>query len=242
MAGVLDKKAIVLCGSSGIGFGIASQLKMDGARVAITGRSEARLKDAQNRMQLDHVISVDHSLPLKTKEGVTALIQKLGGLDILVIHSPAPPRGSLESTSLEQWQDGFQKITLTAIEAIQSSLEQLKRSRAPRIIFILSTAAKEPISGLLVSSTLRAGMLGLMKSISKEFSPHQITVNAILPGYTRTGDAVITGQNHLESLIPLQRLAEPFEHGKLVTYLASDEAGYITGQTIAIDGGLNKGI
>jgi 3-oxoacyl-[acyl-carrier protein] reductase len=242
MSGVHQKKAIVMCGSSGIGFGIASQLKADGAIVGITGRSEARLKDACHRTGINHVASVDHSLPFKTKGAISGLITKLDGLDILVIHSPAPPRGPVETTTLEHWQDGFQKITLSAIEAIQASLPSLKKSTAPRIVFILSTAAKEPIPGLMVSSTLRAGMLGLMKSLSKELAHHQITVNAVLPGYTRTGDAVISGQNHLESLVPLGRLAEPFEHGKLVSFIASEEAAYITGQTIAVDGGFNKGI
>jgi 3-oxoacyl-[acyl-carrier protein] reductase len=242
MASLVSKKAIVLCGSSGIGFGIASELKMEGVRTAITGRTESKLKDAQNRTGIDFIKSVDHAFPRKTKEAVFALCENLEGLDILVIHSPAPPKGLVETTTLEQWQDGFQRITLVAIEAIQSALPYLKNSKSPRIIFILSTAAKEPIPGMLVSSTLRAGMLGLMKSLSRELAPHQITVNAILPGYTRTGDAAVTGQHHLESLIPLQRLAEPLEHGKLVKFLASDEASYITGQTIAVDGGLNKGI
>ena len=242
MAGVAGKKAIVLCGSAGIGFGIASQLKSDGAIVAITGRSEDRLRDAQNRIGIDHVASVDHSIALKTKEGITSLLQKMGNVDILVIHSPGPPKGQIETTRLEQWQEGFQKITLSAVEAIQACLPSLKISSAPRIIFILSTAAKEPIPSLIVSSTLRAGMLGLMKSMSRELSSFQITVNAVLPGYTRTSDAEVSGANHLESLIPLQRLAEPFEHGKLVSYLASEEAGYITGQAISIDGGFSKGI
>ena len=242
MGSLVGKKAIVLCGSSGIGFGIASELKMAGAQVAITGRAENKLKDAQNRIGIDYVGSVDHAFPFKTKEAVTGLCKNLEGLDILVLHSPPPPKGTFETTSLEQWQDGFQRITLMAIEAIQSALPYLKNSNSPRIIFILSTAAKEPMQGLLVSSTLRAGMLGFMKSLSRELAPHQITVNAVLPGYTRTGDAVVTGQNHLESLIPLRRLAEPLEHGKLVKFLASDEASYITGQTIAVDGGLSKSV
>ena len=86
-------------------------------------------------------------------------------------------------------------------------------------------------------------MLGLMKSPSRELATHQITVNAMLPGYPRTDDPYVSGKNaQLESLIPLQCLAEPFEHGKLVSFLASDGAAYLTGQAIALDGGLNKGI
>jgi 3-oxoacyl-[acyl-carrier protein] reductase len=243
LASLLRKKAIVMCGSSGIGFGIASQLKMDGADVGITGRDLGRLKDAQHKSDLNQIAQADHGVASQTQTAIASLSEKLGGLDILVIHSPPPPKGLVESVSLFSWADGFQKITLSAIEAIQAALPHLKHSTSPRIIFILSTAAREPIPGMLVSTTLRSGMLGLMKSLSRELATHQITVNAVLPGYTRTDDPHVSGKNaQLESLIPLQRLAEPFEHGKLVSFLASDGAAYLTGQTIALDGGLNKGI
>ncbi len=236
------RKAIVLCGSSGIGLGIAEQLKAEDAQVAITGRDVEKLKEATRKLSLDSYESVDHGESLKTFDAVTKLVDIFQGLDILVIHAAPPPKGTFDLLKIGHWNEGFQKITLASVEAIQAALPALRKSKHPRIIFVLSTAAKEPIPGLLISSTLRAGMLGMMKSLARELAPDLIAVNAVLPGYTKTSDAVIASQSNLESLIPLKRLANPSEHGKFITFLASDDGAYITGQTLALDGGFIRGV
>lgn len=240
--GVLSgKRAIVLCGTSGIGLGIATELKHAGAHVAMTGRDLEKLQLVK-ASGIDFGFSADHSIAGQTTESVQKLIETLGGLDVLLLNSPPPQKGKFEALSLAQWQDGFQKILLSSVEAIQAALPALKKSNSPRILFSLSTAAKEPIPGLLVSSTIRAGMLGLVKSLSREFAEYGITVNAILPGYTQTGDAVIQKSSGLADAIPLKRLALPNEHGKLAVFLASPDAAYLTGQIIANEGGLLQGI
>ena len=238
--GKLDgKKALVLCASGGIGFGIASELLNEGARVAVTGRTAERLLEARSLMPIEETVQVDHSFPGSTRPAVEKLIEKWGGLDILVLHSPAPVKGYVEYLKPEDWKDGFQKLYLAPLEALQASLPALKSSVSPRVIFVLSTAAREPIPGLPISSSLRAGLASLTKSLSRELASEQITVNAILPGYTRTGDPLITGgSSHIEQTVQLKRLAEPFEHGKLAAFLAAPESAYITGQVIAVDGGL----
>jgi 3-oxoacyl-[acyl-carrier protein] reductase len=241
MSILMGKRAIVLCGTSGIGLGIANELKQAGAQVAVTGRDLGKLELAKKKGN-DFGFSADHSVPGKTTEAVQMLTEALGGLDVLVLNSPPPPKGKFEALSIEQWQEGVQKILLSAVEAIQAALPSLKQSESPRIIFSLSTAAKEPIAGLLVSSTIRAGMLGMVKTLSREFAEYKITVNALLPGYTQTEDAVIQKSTGLAEQIPLKRLATPNEHGKLVAFLASPDAAYLTGQVIANDGGLLQGI
>jgi 3-oxoacyl-[acyl-carrier protein] reductase len=239
MAALSGKKALVLCGSGGIGFGIASELLNGGARVAVTGRSLERLLEARNLMPIEEAIQVDHAVPGATAPVVEKLLEKWGGLDILILHSPAPRKGRVEFLKPEDWSDGFQKLFLAPLEALQAALPALKRSLSPRVVFVLSTAAREPIPGLPISSALRAGLVSLCKSLSREWAEDQITVNALLPGYTRSSDPIVTaGAGHLEQSVPLKRLAEPFEHGRLVAFLASPESSYITGQAIAVDGGL----
>jgi 3-oxoacyl-[acyl-carrier protein] reductase len=132
------------------------------------------------------------------------------------------------------------------LEAITEALPALKESESGRIIFVLSTAAKEPIDGLLISSTLRAGTLGLVKSLSREFAAYGITVNAVLPGYTETPGlkSVVDDEKKAKLLkhIPLNKMALVCDHGALISFLSEARNNYITGQAIAVDGGLLQGI
>jgi 3-oxoacyl-[acyl-carrier protein] reductase len=192
-------------------------------------------------MPIEEGIPVDHAVPGETRLAVGKLLEKWQGLDILVLHSPAPVKGRIEYLKAADWQDGFQKLFLAPLEALEVALPYLKNSLSPRIVFVLSTAAKEPIPGLVISGALRSGLVSLCKSLSKDLASDQVTVNAILPGYTQTEDPVVAGAAAvLKQSIPLKRLAEPFEHGKAVVFLVSPESSYITGQILAIDGGLLK--
>jgi 3-oxoacyl-[acyl-carrier protein] reductase len=182
----------------------------------------------------------------QTASSLEILIGKLGGLDTLVLNSPAPKKGGFEQLAMSDWADGVQKILNMHLEAIYSALPALKKSKSGRLIFVLSTAAKEPIAGLLISSTLRAGVLGLMKSLSREFAPFGITVNAVLPGYTETpGINTLLNEdkkNQIQHTIPLNKLALVCDHGALISFLSEERNNYITGQAIAVDGGLLQGI
>jgi 3-oxoacyl-[acyl-carrier protein] reductase len=240
------RKAIVTSASKGIGFGAAEYLLKNQHAVGITARSNevlGRLKAMNENLE---TFSADHSIKGETCLAVEQLIKKLDGLDTLVLNSPPPRKGTFEELTIEDWLQSTQSTLLMNIEAIGVALPHLKRSSSGRIIFLLSTAAKEPIDGLLASSTLRAGLLGMVKSLSREFAPYGITVNAVLPGYTQTPglSEVLSEEKKIKILeqVPLQKMALVCDHGALVAFLSEARNNFITGQAIAVDGGLLQGI
>ena len=153
-------------------------------------------------------------------------------------------RGTFEQTTSEQWQEGFQALWLGATESIQAVLPGMKERRWGRILLVTSFAAKEPMPNLTVSNGLRAGLLGLAKSVSSEIAPFGITINCLLPGYTDT-DRIRELKTPLEAIaarVPAGRIGKPEEFGALAAFLASEPAAYITGQSIACDGGVLRSI
>lgn len=241
------RKAIVTAASQGIGWGIAEYLLKTENRVGITARSESALAELSKKNANLLSAVADHRAPVETKNSIQKLIKQMDGLDTLVLNTPPPKKGSFSALTAEDWLLSFHSVFEMSIIAIRESLEALKQSRSGRIIFILSTAAKEPIDGLLISSTVRAGLLGLMKSLSREFAPFGITVNAILPGFTETPglSSVLKDEpsrKKISSKIPLNKFALVCDHGALVSFLSEERNNYITGQAIAVDGGLLQSV
>ncbi|MBM3192574.1 MAG: SDR family oxidoreductase, partial [Chlamydiae bacterium] len=155
-----------------------------------------------------------------------------------------PPKKFFMETSLEEWKKSFQSLLMNAVETILEAIPPMKEQKYGRIIFSTSTAAKEPSPSLTLSSTFRGGLLTLMKSLSQELAPYQITVNALLPGFIKT-TMLVERFNNLEDIaatIPSKRLGLPEEIASLALFLGSKQASYITGQAIACDGGLLKGL
>lgn len=242
--GIKGKRALVLGSSSGLGYATAKAFAIEGVRTAICSRDLKRIEDAAKTIPgaIPFVCDLD-----RTGEGkklVEKVIEKLGGVDILFINTGGPSAGIFSKLQISDWQKGFEKLYLSAIECIQASLPGMKKERWGRIIFDTSIAAKEPIPDLVISSGLRAGLLGLMKTLSHEAAPFQITVNAILPGYIHTERLAELGHNEEEicKTIPMGRLGLPEELAALALFLSSSSASYITGQAIACDGGKLQGI
>lgn len=238
------KRVLVLGSSSGLGFGVAKAFALEGAHVAICSRNAQRIESAAKNIPgaLPFVCDLD-----KIGEGhklVEQVIQALGGIDILFVNTGGPSPGVFADLDLSLWQKGFEKLYLSAIECIQASLPEMKKQRWGRIILNTSTAAKEPISTLVISSSLRSGLLGLMKTLSSEVAPFQITVNAILPGYIKTERLAELSHDQEEILkdILMGRIGEVKEFADLAVFLGSGLASYITGQAIACDGGRLRGI
>lgn len=240
------RKAIVTCASSGIGWGIAEYLLKSGNKVGITARTEKLLQERSKNHP--HLITrvTHHNVSHETKKSFRELIEELGGLDTLVLNTPPPKKGNFSTLSESDWLAEYHSIFEMNVVAIQEALSALKSSPSGRIIFILSTAAKEPIENLLISSSFRAGLLGLMKSLSREFALFGITVNAILPGYTETPglNSVLkdsVSREKIQSQIPLGKFALVCDIGAMVAFLSEERNNYITGQSIAVDGGLLMG-
>jgi 3-oxoacyl-[acyl-carrier protein] reductase len=238
------KRVLVLGSSAGLGFAVAKAFAEEGAHVAICSRDQKRIEAAALEIPGAKPFVCDLDKIGEGKKLVEAVIKALGGIDILFINTGGPSAGVFENLDLTAWQKGFEKLYLSAIECIQASLPSMKKQKWGRIILNTSTAAKEPIASLVISSGLRSGLLGLMKTLSGEVAPFQITVNAILPGYIQTERLTELGQSAdaISRDIPMGRIGSTEEFAALSVFLGSKQAAYITGQAIACDGGRLRGI
>ncbi|MEW6055020.1 MAG: SDR family oxidoreductase [Bdellovibrionota bacterium] len=238
------KRALVLGASMGLGRSIAQMLASEGARVAICSRNKDQLEKTAREIKAEVALPSDLTKPQAAINLVDDVKQKLGGIDILVTNSGGPPKGIFSEIKTEDWLSGFQGLWISAVEAIQAVLPEMKDRRWGRILLVTSVAAKEPMPSLTVSNGLRAGLLGLSKSLSHEVARYGVTVNALLPGYTRTERLRELGvsEEKMTAHIPAGRLGEPEELAALATFLASEQAAYVTGQMIACDGGYLRGL
>jgi 3-oxoacyl-[acyl-carrier protein] reductase len=242
--GLKGKRALVMGASTGLGYAIAQELVREGATVAICSSNEERIHKAARAMNAAHALVCDLSMPGAGKDLVERAIAQMGGVDILVANTGGPPKGSFLSLTPELWQQGFQGLWMSAVESMQAAVPGMQERKWGRILLVTSAAAREPMNGLTISNGLRAGLLGLTKSISNEIAGNGITINALLPGYTRTErlKQLNIPEETITQHIPAKRLGEPEEFAALATFLASERAGYISGQMIAVDGGWMKGI
>lgn len=242
--GLKGKRALVMGASTGLGRGVAEAYIAEGAKVAICARNKEKLEATKEAIGADLAISTDLSEPGAAKQLVEQVTKEFGGVDMLVINTGGPAKGLFPDISDDQWQLGFQSLWLSAVDSIKAALPNMKENNWGRILLITSIAAKEPIPQLTVSNGLRAGLLGLARSVSHEVAESGITINSILPGYTETERLQELGVDlgKIAEQIPARRLGTTQELGALAAFLSSNQAGYITGQTISIDGGHMKGI
>jgi 3-oxoacyl-[acyl-carrier protein] reductase len=257
--GLAGKVALVAAASKGLGRASAAALAAEGATVVIASRNRETLEQtAQEIRQASRrtilAVPTDLRQPEEITSLVTRAVNEFGGIDILVNNTGAPPSGIFETLSDGQWQATFDLLFLSAVRLIRSVLPSMReRPGGGRIIQIVSSSVKQPIAGLLLSNALRPGVVGLAKTLSVELAPYRITVNNVCPGRMltdrlRQGSSVqmriaqgLTEEEALSELardIPLGRIGNPEELGALVAFLASQQAGYITGTTIQVDGGL----
>ena len=221
--GLKGRRALVLGASSGLGYASASQLVKEGARVAICSRDEGRIRDAARRMGAELAVTADLTKPGATKALVEKVIGELGGVDILVVNTGGPPKGGIEAITAEQWQEGFQNLWMSVVEGLQATLPGMKERRWGRFILVTSVAAREAMPLLTISNGLRAGLMGLVKTVSNEVAEHGITINGVQPGYHGTERLKELGvpEDKITSAIPARRLGKPEELGALVAFLAS---------------------
>lgn len=241
--GLSGKRALVMGASTGLGKAIARELVAEGARVAICARGAERLEAAARELGA-RSLPCDLSQPGAGLEVVRRATESLGGLDILVCNTGGPPTGRFEDLAAEAWREGFQGLFLSAVESMRAALPGMRAEGFGRLLVVTSVAAREPIANLTVSNALRAGILGLVNSMSREVAAWGITVNALLPGYTKTErlEELGVSDEKLAEQIPAGRLGRPDELAALTAFLASERAAYITGQAIACDGGYLRGI
>lgn len=252
--GLQDKIALVCASSKGLGRAVAEELAAEGARVCMCARTPETLAAAAQEIQSR---TAGEILPLPadvTREGdivrlVEAVRKKWGAIHILVNNAGGPPGGPFETHSLEAWRKAVELNFLSAVQLCRQVAPIMKDQRWGRIINITSVAVKQPVEGLMLSNAVRAAVIGFAKTLANELGPYNVLVNNVCPGYTRTARLMeLAGKNPQETYrqwekqIPLGRLGEPKEFAALVAFLASERASYITGATVAVDGGFVKSL
>lgn len=241
--GLEGRRALVMGGSRGLGKAIAQALVAEGARVAICARNAERLGATAVQLGVEGIVC-DLSAPGAAAALIRETEKRIGPLDVLVVNTGGPPPGLFVDLSDAAWRAAFEGLWMSGVGAIRSALPGMRARRWGRVILITSIAAREPVANLMLSNSLRAGLHGLVNALSREVSADQVTVNALMPGYTLTErlEELQLDVTKLAAQIPAGRLARPQELAAVAAFLASDPAGYVTGQAIACDGGLLQSI
>ena len=256
-----DKVALVTGSSQGIGKAIAFGLAEEGARISICARNEKLLNETAEEIESATKAEVlatraDVSREEDIQRLVTATEQKFGRIDILVNNVGGPPSTTFLETSMKQWRDSVDSLLMSVVSMCSKVVPLMQRQKWGRIINMTSFVAKQPEKRLILSNTLRSGILGLTKTLSNELAEYGILVNAVCPGWTMTkrvenlakaraegsGKSIQEIIEEWTSQIPLKRLAKPKEIADLVVFLASERASYITGTTVQVDGGVIKSL
>lgn len=254
--GIQGKVALVAASSKGIGRAIADELAANGSSLVMCARGEKDLRAAAEAVRSSSGVGVldvvaDVSKPGDIARLVEAAHRKFGRVDILVTNSGGPPAGIFESLSPEMWSNAVQLLLGSTVELVRAVLPGMKERRWGRILNVTSIAAKQPVDGLMLSNSLRAAVHGFARSLANEVAPFGITVNNILPGYTKTerieslakhasetkGVSVQESYKAWEEQVPMGRLAEPREIAAVAAFLLSERASYVTAGSIAVDGG-----
>ncbi|MBL4787299.1 MAG: SDR family oxidoreductase [Cohaesibacteraceae bacterium] len=238
-----NKSALVMGASKGLGFAIATALSGEGAKIAIMSRSKDRIETAAKEIGASG-IAADLSDTDSLKQGLEDTRQQIGNPDIVVINTGGPPKANFLETTQGDWATQTNSLLNATIETIRFVLPSMQQKKWGRILIVTSIAAQEPQPGLTYSNVLRAGLHGLVNDLSRQFAGDGITINAIMPGIIAT-DRVTDLNMKIENFrdkIPAQRFGKPEEFASLACYLASQNASYLTGQAIAVDGGYLQGI
>lgn len=243
--GIKGKRALVLASSTGLGRAIAQCFCREGVLTAICSAHESRAEQTKKDIGAQASFAIDLLRGGAGQLAVRKAKELLGGdIDILVTNCPGPPKGRILEFSEEVWKLQFQNIFLSVLESVSEALPAMKAKQWGRIIVVNSMVAREPMQELAISSSLRPGLLGFIKVLSREVAAAGITANSILPSYTATERLSELGvdTSKLTFDVPLGRLGKPDEVGALATFLASNQAAFITGQAITADGGRQRSI
>ncbi|HCT77181.1 MAG TPA: oxidoreductase [Micromonosporaceae bacterium] len=244
----LSGRVFVATGASrGLGFATARCLVDEGARVVISARDETRLTAAVKSLGgPEKAIGVAASLgDARTSERlVSRALAEFGRLDGALISVGGPPRGTAAEVSDELWREAFETVFLGSVRLARTVAGSLEYGGA--IAFVLSSSARSPVPGLGISNGLRPGLAGVAKDMADEFGPRNVRVVSLLPGriltdrnlelFAATGDAA-KARAEAEASIPLGRLGDPAEFGRVAAFVLSPAASYLTGLSIPVDGG-----
>jgi 3-oxoacyl-[acyl-carrier protein] reductase len=259
--GLRGKVAFVAAASKGLGRAIAEELAAEGAQLAMCARNEDQLMRTRDEIASatsTDVIAIagDVSKPDDVARITDAALERFGRVEILVTNAGGPPSGKFETLTPAMWQQAVDLTLMSVIDLTSRFLPGMRERKWGRVINVTSIAVKQPVNGLMLSNSLRSAVTGFARTLANEVARDGITVNNILPGYTRTarvdqladatagreGISPDAARAKWEAEIPMGRLGEPREFAALAAFLASERASYITGTSITVDGGWVKGL
>jgi 3-oxoacyl-[acyl-carrier protein] reductase len=243
--GLEGRVALVTGASQGIGFAIARALAAEGAQVAMSSRSRDSIEAAAGEIGARAYVH-----DMTDLDGAPALVESveadLGPLAVLVTNTGGPPGGDPLEFTREQWQDAHRELMLGPMALITGALPGMRERGFGRIVNVSSSAAREPIPGLMLSSAHRSGMLATFRTVAGKVAADGVTLNTILPGRIATSrlehlyGSLDEAEKVARDEVPAERLGRAEEIGAVAAFLCSGEAGYVTAQALAVDGGLMK--
>ena len=243
--GLKGRTALVCGASSGLGLASAEALSAEGANVTMFARRRDELQRQADRIGA-LAVRGDVTLPQDTERAVAKTLEAFGSLDILVWNSGGPTPGRGTEVTPDAVEQAVELMIQPLVRLVHAALPHLARRDGGRVIAITSLAGKEPTTHLALSNMLRPAVTGWLKTLADELGPQGITVNCVAPGRIATArlEQLYPGGPTPEQLeeIPLRRWGEPSEFGDVVCFIASDRARYISGQTIVVDGGLQRSL
>jgi 3-oxoacyl-[acyl-carrier protein] reductase len=259
--GLKDRVALVAAASTGLGKAAAFGLAREGAKVALCARTQSTLEATAAEIHRETGVSVfaravDVTVREQVKRFVSETLQEFGRLDICVANAGGPPSKTFGETTVDDWEKAARLNLMSTVYLAMETLPVMQQRRWGRFIAITSISVKQPVEGLILSNSIRAGVSGLVKTLANEYGPSNILVNNVCPGFTATARLIELAEmlaakqgvtpaeieSRWTSGVPLGRVGQPEEFANLVVFLASERASYITGASIAVDGGSVKGL
>jgi 3-oxoacyl-[acyl-carrier protein] reductase len=259
--GISGRVALVTGASAGLGYASARALAAEGVALAIVSRSRDNIEKAAVALHAaTGVIAETFTADVADLDSIPGLVSavraRLGPITILVANAGGPPAGTFADTPRDKFDLAYRLTLMSSVELCRAVLPDMKAAGWGRIVAITSSSVKQPIDGLLLSNTFRAGVTGFLKTLSREMGPFGITVNSVAPGYTETerlseltrGAAAKQGVTEGDvkaawaAGTPLRRLGTPEETGAAVAWLCSAQAAFLTGAVLPVDGGRAAGL
>jgi 3-oxoacyl-[acyl-carrier protein] reductase len=236
------RRAAVAAASGGLGFASAAALAAEGARVTICGSDEGRARAAAERIGAGYVVA-DLTRPDEAARFVEEASAAMGGLDVLVTNGPGPAPGTALETPAKAYQAALDRSLLAVVHMCLAAVPGMRAAGWGRIVAITSIGVRQPYPNLVLSNTARSGATAFLKTLARDVAPDGVTVNSVQPGLHDTSRmrGVYGDQPPLDE-IPAGRLGDPSDFGAVVAFLCSEQAGFMTGTAIPVDGGAYRAL
>ncbi|HEY5426027.1 MAG TPA: SDR family oxidoreductase [Candidatus Tumulicola sp.] len=252
--GIRGRVALVTGASSGIGEAIALALAAEGVKLVAAARRADRLDAlARRALQIGAAGARGFTFDLKDPVTIGAMVDRVhdafGGVDILVLNGGGPRPGKFTDVTVDDWDTGYRDVLRSMLLLVERVVPTMRANAWGRIVALTSTSVKQPIDTLVLSNAFRTALVAALRTLANEVAPEGITVNSIATGRVDTDRLRSLYGNDEDAIrkaaaadVPMRRVATPQEFAPLVAFLCGEPAGYVTGQTISIDGGMTRGL